>query len=489
MNVRNLLQNNSIGERSNWVAEVIVNNEYLSDLLSSKANSADLATVATSGSYTDLTNKPTKLSDFTNDSGFITNTVNNLTNYYLSSNTYTKTEVNNLIASIVTLNIVVVQTLPVSDISTHTIYLVPKTTAGTDNVYDEYINTDGTSAGWELIGSTEVDLSNYYTKTEIDLKVADLQASILRVDGDIDSIELDIADLQASVLRVEGEIPTYTEGDGIDISASDVISVDTTFTDTSTRTNIASGDSFSTILGKIKKFFADLKSVAFSGSYTDLSDKPTIPTNNNQLTNGAGYITSSGSCAYATSAGSATDSTKVDKAGDTMTGALTINQSTSTPLTLKRTNTSFLYIRFQNNNGTLGYFGVNTGNKAIFSNSSGTDSYITYRKTNWTSYDSDAWRYWQDDDGYYHFYYYKDITLNFSTNYKGGVIYIPADVWYVSYPKTISGLKGCQVTTKYSSDIMGASIHSISTTKLGIWFWRCNSGSITFGVNISLVGW
>ena len=30
-----------------------------------------------------------------------------------------------------------------------------------------------------------------------------------------------------------------------------------------------------------------------------------IPTNNNQLTNGAGYITSSGSCAYATSAGSA----------------------------------------------------------------------------------------------------------------------------------------------------------------------------------------
>ena len=35
--------------------------------------------------------------------------------------------------------------------------------------------------------------------------------------------------------------------------------------------------------------------VATSGSYTDLSNKPTIPTNTNQLTNGAGYITSSGS--------------------------------------------------------------------------------------------------------------------------------------------------------------------------------------------------
>ena len=35
--------------------------------------------------------------------------------------------------------------------------------------------------------------------------------------------------------------------------------------------------------------------VATSGKYSDLSGKPTIPTNNNQLTNGAGYITSSGS--------------------------------------------------------------------------------------------------------------------------------------------------------------------------------------------------
>ena len=34
---------------------------------------------------------------------------------------------------------------------------------------------------------------------------------------------------------------------------------------------------------------------SFSGSYNDLTNKPTIPTNNNQLTNGAGYITSSGS--------------------------------------------------------------------------------------------------------------------------------------------------------------------------------------------------
>ena len=62
----------------------------------------------------------------------------------------------------------VVSVLPTTDISQSTIYLVPKSTAGTNNVYDEYINTTGTSAGWELIGDTTIDLSNYYTKTESD---------------------------------------------------------------------------------------------------------------------------------------------------------------------------------------------------------------------------------------------------------------------------------------------------------------------------------
>ena len=103
---------------------------------------------------------PTKVSDLQNDSGFITNTVNNLTNYYTKSETYTQTEVDNLISQLAGLDIEVVQTLPTQDISTHTIYLVPKSSAGTQNVYDEYIYTNN---AWELIGSTEVDLSNYWT--------------------------------------------------------------------------------------------------------------------------------------------------------------------------------------------------------------------------------------------------------------------------------------------------------------------------------------
>lgn len=49
------------------------------------------------------------------------------------------------------------------------------------------------------------------------------------------------------------------------------------FTKASERSNIKNGEKTNIIMGKIMKFFADLKDVAFSGSYADLSNKPTIP--------------------------------------------------------------------------------------------------------------------------------------------------------------------------------------------------------------------
>ena len=51
-----------------------------------------------------------------------------------------------------------------------------------------------------------------------------------------------------------------------------------TFTQASARANISSGEKLSVIFGKIMKFFADLKTVAFSGSYNDLSNKPSTAT-------------------------------------------------------------------------------------------------------------------------------------------------------------------------------------------------------------------
>ena len=156
-------------------------------------------------SYSSLTGVPTKLGDFTNDQNFIDNTVSNLVNYYSKTDSYNKSEIDGMIKGITTIDIKVVSALPSSEISTHTIYLVPKGTpvaaaastiegpdfegsmkqdkliigsstivegaqsdapmaiAAANNSYDEYIYV---SEKWEMIGSTEVDLSGYLTKEE-----------------------------------------------------------------------------------------------------------------------------------------------------------------------------------------------------------------------------------------------------------------------------------------------------------------------------------
>ncbi len=86
-----------------------------------------------------------------------------------------------------------------------------------------------------------------------------------------------------------------------------------TFLEAETRENIVSGEKLSNILGKIKKWFSDLKTVAFTGSYNDLTNKPNIPS----VGNGTITITQNG----------------------TYKGSFSMNQSGSTDIELSDTNT------------------------------------------------------------------------------------------------------------------------------------------------------
>lgn len=56
------------------------------------------------------------------------------------------------------------------------------------------------------------------------------------------------------------------------------------------RNNISAGDTIKTIFGKLTKWLSDLKAVAFSGSYNDLSNKPAIPSKTSELMNDTGYV-------------------------------------------------------------------------------------------------------------------------------------------------------------------------------------------------------
>ena len=85
-----------------------------------------------------------------------------------------------------------------------------------------------------------------------------------------------------------------------------------TFAESGTRSNIVSGETLSTLFGKIKKFFTDLKTVAFTGSYTDLSNKPTSMQNPNSLT-----LTMNGSATSYNGASSASKSWYAPTSGGT----------------------------------------------------------------------------------------------------------------------------------------------------------------------------
>ena len=64
----------------------------------------------------------------------------------------------------------VVQELPATG-EAHTLYFVPSADSKTQNIYDEYLYANN---AWEQVGSTAVDMSDYYTKSEVDTNFAKL---------------------------------------------------------------------------------------------------------------------------------------------------------------------------------------------------------------------------------------------------------------------------------------------------------------------------
>lgn len=107
----------------------------------------------------------------------------------------------------------VVDTLPETG-ETDTIYLVKKNHPGEQNLYDEYVYTNGS---WEHIGDTSVDLSNYYTKEESDEKLLAKQDKLLPGDN------IEISD--DNVISVSGpkiDFPIYIIDDNDDMFFDDV---------------------------------------------------------------------------------------------------------------------------------------------------------------------------------------------------------------------------------------------------------------------------
>lgn len=80
---------------------------------------------------------------------------------------------------------------------------------------------------------------------------------------------------ETSIEQIVGENGTqvFPGGKPGNMESSDMT---TAFTESKMRENIKSGEKHRVLFGKIQKFFTDLKAVAFSGKYGDLSERPTL---------------------------------------------------------------------------------------------------------------------------------------------------------------------------------------------------------------------
>lgn len=191
-------------------------------------------------------------------SGFITKSVNDLANYYLKSETYTKAEVTTLIGAIQQFHYEIYASLPQNGES-NVLYLIGPTGSGSDR-YEEYVYANN---AFTKIGDTSIDLSGYVTTSALNTALASYATtqdlgnavSILPSYGVEYSEQLGDTIKPISFIS-GGDSAIYAVGEGNADGNEDFILSTTDYVD-----NAIGG----------------LATVATSGSYNDLKNKPTIP--------------------------------------------------------------------------------------------------------------------------------------------------------------------------------------------------------------------
>lgn len=364
--LRELIENTTIGEidLSNYYTKTQVD-DLLDDIDTSWSNISGkptFATVATSGSYNDLSNKPTiptNTNQLTNGAGYITGITKSMVTTALG---YTPPTTNTTYSAGTGLKLS--GTTFSADGSAIINSLGEGTSAAerTDYIVAQYAGGGTTTTSYHrrslanvFAALTKSDITTALGYTPPTTNTTYSAGTGLSLSGTSFSVKYGTAArtaCQGNDSRLSDSRP-----------ASDVYSW----------AKAASKPSYSWSEITSKPSFA---TVATSGKYSDLSGKPTIPTNNNQLTNGAGYITSSGSIS-----GNAATATKLATArtlwgqsfngtanvGGTITGSYFKINDTSTNPYLKLTQGSNWYIQ-----GYSGYLYLGAGStKSLRIDSSG----------------------------------------------------------------------------------------------------------------------
>lgn len=112
---------------------------------------------------------PTKTSQLENNSGYIRNTVNDLTYYYNKDNTYNRTEIDERISAIPKFERKVVDVLPETGLP-EVLYLlrIEQPDEENSNLFEEWIWENGK---WERLGYQTINLVDYALKTDVETTI------------------------------------------------------------------------------------------------------------------------------------------------------------------------------------------------------------------------------------------------------------------------------------------------------------------------------
>lgn len=237
---------------------------FITNAISGKADASDLSDVATSGNYNDLTNKPNipdSTSDLTNDSGFLT-----------SSDISGKQDKSNIVIS---------WSATTSDVK----YPSEKLTKSSldnkvDKVSGKGLSTNDFTDSYKntIDGLSDVASSGSYTDLTNKPTIPDSTSDLINDSGFITSSAITGKEDSSNKVSSWSSTTTnvhYPSEKLVKDSLNDKV-------DKVTGKGLSTNDYDNTAKNKVD----NLKTVATSGSYNDLTNKPTIPTVVNTIENG-----------------------------------------------------------------------------------------------------------------------------------------------------------------------------------------------------------
>ena len=104
-------------------------------------------------------------------------------------------------------------------------------------------------------------------------------------------------------------------------------------------------------------------------------------------------------------------------------------------------------------------------------------------KVSWTS--KNGWNYYKDSGNRYHLHY---TSGNISINFNGsiGSLKYRNTTYDINFPVTLSSAYSIQVSALCGNDIVGATIHSYTTSGIKLWLWAAGSGTKTIQIHIDI---